>query len=89
MELLNDSDTNKLETIRKDHPNDNEKCCSQMFQLWLNNTTGPGVSWDNLINSLKRIKMAKVAQEVLECLHGMVHNYYTLAYNVCTYLCDS
>ena len=52
IDLLDNNDVSALNTIRSQYPNDINKCCTEMFQLWLKKQ--PTASWNQLINSLKK-----------------------------------
>ena len=52
LELLDDDDFKELNIIRAEHPSDYNKCCTKMFQFWLN--TQPTASWNQLIKALRQ-----------------------------------
>ena len=43
-------DSNDLDTIEADHPQDVEKCCKRMLEKWLKTTNA---TWNKLINALR------------------------------------
>ena len=53
MQLLNGEQAKKLNVIQSDHPGDSEKCCTAMFNYWLQVDTT--ASWDKLIMALIHI----------------------------------
>jgi len=81
VELINDS-VDKLNSIQQDNSNDNEMCCSRMFQLWLQKSKT--ASWDQLIRALNQspINMPELAEKIQEklyvgeciCMHGLTLN---------------
>ena len=58
---MKSNDVGVLNTIEKDF-NDNEQCCSTMFQKWIQKD--PFASWIDLIKALRVIKMNKVADDI-------------------------
>ena len=52
LELL-DSDNGALDVINKNYPNDNEKCCTEMFKKWLQ--CRPDASWHQLAEALTSV----------------------------------
>ena len=51
IELLKSSDVNKLNKIR-DEQSDLNRCCTAMFQLWLERQ--PTASWNQLLEALRQ-----------------------------------
>ena len=49
IDLLNDA--TQIETITLNNPNNNQKCCEQMFVNWLNKN--PKATWWNLLDTLE------------------------------------
>ena len=68
VELINDR-VDKLNSIQKDNLNDNEMCCSKMFQLWLQKSKT--ASWDQLIRALNQspINMPELAEKIKDKLY--------------------
>ena len=63
LELL-DSRNRALDVIKKDHPNDNESCCTEMFKKWLR--CRPNASWRQLIEALTSVNLNTAAQHINE-----------------------
>ena len=63
LELL-DSDNGALDVINKNYPNDNEKCCTEMFKKWLQ--CRPDASWRQLAEALTSINLNTAAQCITE-----------------------
>ena len=53
VELLDDSDVGKLDSTSENNQEDVNKCCTKMFQLWLETKTS--VTWNDLLNALKAL----------------------------------
>ena len=51
IQLLNENQEVYLDLIQSNYPNDNKRCCKEMFWYWLQ--THPNASWQQLIESLK------------------------------------
>ena len=63
LQLL-DSDNKALEVIKKDYPNDNEKCCTEMFKKWLQ--CRPDANWCQLAEALTSVNLNTAAQRITE-----------------------
>ena len=63
LELL-DSDNGALDVINKNYPNDNEKCCTEMFKKWLQ--CRPDASWHQLAEALTSVNLNTAAQRITE-----------------------
>ena len=61
-QLLNAEQAKKLDVIRADHPGDSEKCCTAMFNFWLQVDTT--ASWDKLITALQHIGHDVLAEKI-------------------------
>jgi len=61
LELL-DSDTTALEIIKKNNQNDQEECCTGMFNKWLESK--PDASWNQLITALRKIELNTAASNI-------------------------
>ena len=48
--------------IKANNPNDVSKCCTEMFQLWLNKSSNP--TWNQLIHALKEVDLNRRANEI-------------------------
>ena len=62
-----DLDISRVEIIRKQHPNDPEESCTEVFVYWL--TSDEGISpktWGILLKALKEIKKLTAATEQIE-----------------------
>ena len=69
IKLLNDVGMDRLEIIKHDYPNDSERCCMEMLNLWLSRE--PSANWKELIDALHCININAVAAQILEDLYGM------------------
>jgi len=67
LELL-DGNSSILDTIRIDHQNDADMCCTEMFKKWL--ACKPHASWDELVTSLDKIEMKTAASDVLKMINN-------------------
>ena len=73
MQLLNEEQSKKLNVIQADHPGDSEKCCTALFDYWLQANTA--ASWDKLIIALNHIKQDALASTIKKmtmkgtCIH--------------------
>ena len=63
-QLLEEKYANKLKIIQKDYPVDSERCCTEMFNHWLDVDTK--ASWNKLIDSLEQIGQNSVAEKIKE-----------------------
>ena len=61
LELL-DSDNRALDVIKKDYPNDNENCCTEMFKKWLQ--CRPDASWRQLAEALTSVNLNTAAHHI-------------------------
>ena len=62
MQLLNGEQMKKLNVIQADHPGDSEKCCTALFNYWLQVDTA--ASWDKLIIALNHIGQDALASTI-------------------------
>ena len=69
LELLEQEDEQKLHEIEISNPNDASKCCKLMFQLWLEKCSK--ASWNQLIQSLREIKLSTLASKIEAMLMPM------------------
>ena len=53
VQLLNEEQVKKLNVMQSDHPGDSEKCCTALFNHWLQVDTT--ASWDKLMMALIHI----------------------------------
>ena len=60
--LLDAEQAKKLNVIRSDHPEDSEKCCTALFNYWLQVDTT--ASWDKLIIALNQIGQDVLANRI-------------------------
>ena len=67
IELL-DPDVEELDTIEAGCSSDVNKCCTKMFQLWLNKQ--PTASWNQLVEALKQpgISLGTLANKIEQML---------------------
>ena len=64
VELLDSNDEKDLGIIESDYPRNSNRCCTKMFQLWLDRY--PSASWEDLIHALETIELNTVANKVSE-----------------------
>ena len=62
IQLLNAEQAKKLDVIQANHPGDTEKCCTAMFNYWLQ--VDITASWDKLITALQRIGHDVLANKI-------------------------
>ena len=62
IQLLSTEQACKLDVIQVDHPGDSEKCCTAMFNYWLQVDTT--ASWDKLITALQHIGHDVLADKI-------------------------
>ena len=62
MQLLNAEQAKKLNVIQSDHPGDSEKCCTALFNYWLQ--VDITASWDKLIMALMHIRKDVLADTI-------------------------
>ena len=48
--------------IKVNNPHDVSKCCTEMFQLWLNKSSNP--TWNQLIHALKEVELNRIADKI-------------------------
>ena len=70
IQLLNAEQAKKLDVIQTDHPGDSEKCCTAMFNYWLQVDTT--ASWDKLITALQCISHDVLADTIKKMTSGGV-----------------
>ena len=63
LELL-DSDNGALDVIKANYPNDNEKCCTEIFKKWLQ--CRPDASWRQLAEALTSVNLNTAAHHITE-----------------------
>ena len=63
LQLL-DSDSGVLDVIKINYPNDNEKCCTEMFKKWLQ--CRPDARWRQLAEALTSVNLNTAAQCITE-----------------------
>ena len=61
LQLL-DSDNGALDVIKANYPNDNEKCCIEMFKKWLQ--CRPDASWHQLAEALTSVNLNTAAHHI-------------------------
>ena len=62
MQLLNGEQAKKLNVIQSDHPGDAEKCCTALFNYWLQVDTS--ASWNKLMIASSRIGKNALADTI-------------------------
>ena len=75
--LLKKECADKLDEIEKNHPNDKEGCCTEMFKYWLE--VDSEANWNKLIGALKQIGQSTLATKVEEVviIQGMLSVIYS------------
>ena len=63
LELL-DSDYGTLDVIKGNYPNDNKRCCREMFKQWLQRR--PNGSWYQLTEALTNVNLNAVAENIIK-----------------------
>ena len=70
IQLLNEEQCAKLNIIKDNHPQDAEKCCTEMFEYWLR--VDVDASWNKLITALKMIDEIALAEKIeTDVLRGL------------------
>ena len=63
LQLLEESTGVKiLREIDYDYPNNASRCCTKMFEIWLNQQ--PNASWDQLLTALDSIHMNSASEQI-------------------------
>ena len=62
VQLLDAEQAKKLDVIKADHPGDSEKCCTALFNYWLQVDTT--ASWNKLITALQHIGHDVLAERI-------------------------
>ena len=62
IQLLRSDQTNELDIIATNYPQDDVRCCNCVLEKWLE--TSPAATWDQLIKALKRIQLDCFASEL-------------------------
>ena len=78
MQLLDDRYVGELDIIKQTFPLETNKCCTKMFQLWLNRSTS--ANWEDFIVALQICELHTVADKVSKFYGMSVHTY------ICTYI---
>ena len=60
--MLNAEQAKKLDVFQADHPGESEKCCTAMFNYWLQVDTT--ASWNKLIIALQHIGHDVLADKI-------------------------
>ena len=63
LELL-DSDSGTLDVIKKNYPSDNESCCTETFNRWLQGN--PDASWHQMTEALANVGLNTAAKKIIE-----------------------
>ena len=71
IQLLEDECVHKLDVIEKNHPQDVERCCTEVFNYWLQ--IDPEASWNKIIAALEAIGKRVLAKEVKDLVKGMLN----------------
>ena len=77
VQLLNEEQAKKLNVIQSDHPKDSDKCCTALFNYWLEVDTT--ASWDKLMMALIDIRKDVLADTIknmtTEGIHSSVYEF--------------
>ena len=69
IQLLDDKHVKKLNSIQENHQNSVDRCCTDMFQTWLD--TSPLASWNEFFIALKAVELyeliTKIEAHLLTC----------------------
>ena len=69
IQLLDDKHVKKLATIQENHQNSVDRCCTDMFQTWLD--TSPSANWNEFFIALKTVELyeliTKIEAHLLTC----------------------
>ena len=73
-ELFDEGEEYKLDTIESSHKNDVNKCCHEMFRMWLKTTN---ITWSQIPEALKSpgVDLESVAAELEKDLIGKCNNH--------------
>lgn len=71
VQLLNEDDVGKLKILKKDYPSNASRCCSEMFQLWLERCPSP--KWEDLITALNSIGRKSLAKKIKNKFSSMYY----------------
>ena len=63
IELLNEEQCAKLDVIEGNHPQNVERCCTEIFEYWLR--VDPQASWKKLIIALEQIDENVLAESIM------------------------
>ena len=68
--LLEEKDERCLRMIKANHGSDNQRCCLEMLQYWME--THPEATWDHLVTALKSpgVKLITVASDIERSFTG-------------------
>ena len=68
IELFDSNDVGDLDTIEAEHPSDLNKCCIEMFNMWLKKQ--PTASWNQLMEALRQpgIELGTLASNIEQML---------------------
>ena len=67
-----DEDGSRIEIIKRDHAlHGVERCCTEVFILWLQGKGKEQPTWEGLIRCLEDIEQGTLAQELQEKISGM------------------
>ena len=69
IQLLEEKHVHKLKVIKENHPADIEKCCTEMFNYWLDVDTE--ASWDKLIDALEQIGQNALVEKLQNVFKGI------------------
>ena len=59
----------EVKIIHKNHPNDVESACTDMFERWLAGEHRQPVTWQTVVDCLRELDLNVVANDLEEILH--------------------
>ena len=68
IQLLENECVDKLNIIKKNHPGDVERCCTEMFEYWLKIDTE--ASWNKVVDALEGIGQNVAAKKIKDVSKG-------------------
>ena len=73
LELLEQEDEEKLNEIESNNPSDTNKCCTKMFQWWLDKYADKA-TWNQLIKALREVELSSLATRIEKMLTPLRHS---------------
>ena len=66
VQLLDDSHVPNLDSIQENYQKDVDKCCTKMFQLWLEKK--PSACWNDLLDALTVMELLELSNKIRTAL---------------------